>query len=163
MAERTYLLGLPVAITVSDDGGVTFDPDLGEINLWEGEQVPTYPNDVVQQDAARVVEAFERDRIRPRKTPAVGATYGFTAANGVPFVARIETFTAVDPRLTVCFFDTRHIGRPNQPGQFVSDYFVETILAGADGLLLHGAYPDEWAVDATSMYRLRAWLRQVTA
>jgi hypothetical protein len=37
MAERIYAIGVPVAITVGDNGSVTFDVDLTEASdLWEG-------------------------------------------------------------------------------------------------------------------------------
>lgn len=63
MAERSYIVGLPVAVTVSDDGKVHLAVDTAEASsaLWddqgtEGEQIP---EDQVRADQARVDKARE--------------------------------------------------------------------------------------------------------
>ena len=60
-----------------------------------------------------------------------------------------------EARPLVEFFDTRY---PHTDiGQFVSRYYVETLLGGKDGLLLDGGIP-EWRVSASGMDAVRAWL-----
>lgn len=96
-----------------------------------------------------------------------------TSTNGVRFRARIVTKGdryGLDMRLTwesdddgVEFYDTRY--PHTEFGQFVSRYYIETIL-GNDGLGLgdrHGldlcGYVDDWKIDARAMNIVRAWLR----
>lgn len=56
MEPRTYCIGVPVAITVSDDGTVSYSVDLAEADqLWEDpDSTENLPEDVVNADALRV-------------------------------------------------------------------------------------------------------------
>jgi len=60
------------------------------------------------------------------------------------------------PKGTVEFYDRRYDFTPD--GQFVSDYFVETLIRpGAGGLVLHGGVP-AWIIDAGTMVQVTAWI-----
>lgn len=62
----------------------------------------------------------------------------------------------------VSFYDSRYSHTPL--GQFVSDYYVETLLERecGYGLTLYGGVPD-WTIDAGAMDLVRSWLiNQVT-
>lgn len=96
-----------------------------------------------------------------------------TAENGVRFNARIlregdqygtsgTLFWEHEDRPGVEFYDARH-GHTDF-GQFVSRYFVETILEGnpARGLDLYGGEPS-WTIDGRSMLLVRQWLHHETA
>jgi hypothetical protein len=89
----------------------------------------------------------------------VSKTFDFTAANGVPFRASIEAPRAVpaDGRLAVAFYDRRY--PHTEHGQFVSDYFVSTVLDIVGGLMLYGGV-DDWVVDADSMAEVQHWVRE---
>lgn len=68
---RTYCLGLPVVITVHDDGRVEFSVDASEASdLWEavGENAP--PDDVVEADIARVDVAVTHSQLPAVTLPA---------------------------------------------------------------------------------------------
>ena len=57
MSARTYVVGLPVMVTVYDDGRCTYEVDLSEADdLWETE--PDYPTSVVDADIATVSAAI---------------------------------------------------------------------------------------------------------
>lgn len=54
---RAYVIGLPVVITVHDDGRVEFSVDVSEASdLWEAFADPddAYPTSIVEADIARV-------------------------------------------------------------------------------------------------------------
>lgn len=62
------------------------------------------------------------------------------------------------------FYDARHAGKEgfDAEGQFVSRYYVETILERPHGGLdLHGGEP-QWKVCDDDMALVRLWLRQRT-
>lgn len=96
-------------------------------------------------------------------------TLHFTSHN-VPFVANILEqgdnlglknnliHEHIEP--VVQFFDTRY---PHNPlGQFVSSYFLSTLLNGSSrekGLNLYGGEP-EWSVDQKDMEKVCEWLDQ---
>ncbi len=68
-----------------------------------------------------------------------------------------------DGRLGVEFYDLTYRGNPRfgPRGQFVSRYYVETLIADPDehrGLNLYGAEP-AWVIDAAAMAVVRSWLR----
>ena len=58
----------------------------------------------------------------------------------------------------VKFYDARY--EHTIYGQFVSSYYVSTILEGDDGLCLDGGVPD-WKISAAAMSRIRAWLQDL--
>jgi hypothetical protein len=64
------------------------------------------------------------------------------------------------------FYDTRYLH--TEFGQFVSRYYVETILSDDGygpkdcGLILHGGVP-EWTLSAKDMDTVRNFLKEVTA
>lgn len=66
MAERIYAVGVPIAITVGDDGSVTFDVDLSEADdLWEGRLTddkgePISTDEDVERDSLFVSAACSR-------------------------------------------------------------------------------------------------------
>ena len=62
-------------------------------------------------------------------------------------------------RPTVRFYDTRY--PHTEHGQHISDYYVDTVLAGDAGINLAGGVPD-WHVDADAMRIVRIWLRSQT-
>lgn len=95
-----------------------------------------------------------------------------TARNGVPF--RVVYIPAGDPnpnneyrsrysetKSVVEFFDHRHTGPRFTPdGQFVSNYYVDMLLANGipnHGLDLDGGIPD-WTVDVDTYRKVLAWL-----
>ena len=63
-------------------------------------------------------------------------------------------------RDTVKFYDARY--EHTDIGQFVSSYYISTILDGNDdiGLCLDGGIP-EWSISASGMGRIRKWLRDI--
>lgn len=84
------------------------------------------------------------------------------ASNGVPFRA------VVDANM-VEFFDRRYIEGFTPDGQFVSRYYVDTLIGdrimpgferGHRGLDLHGGIPD-WTIDANTMDIVLSWLQNV--
>ena len=56
------------------------------------------------------------------------------------------------------FYDTR--GPYQELGQFVSRYYVSTILGHVGGLDLHGGCKD-WALDADNMIAVIEWLNSL--
>jgi hypothetical protein len=57
------------------------------------------------------------------------------------------------------FYDTRY--PHTQYGQFVSRYYVDTILDGSDcGLCLDGGVPS-WTVSAEDMKTVRSFLKEI--
>jgi hypothetical protein len=64
-----------------------------------------------------------------------------------------------DPMLE--FYDPRYQHTPI--GQFVSRYYVKTLLEGNDtGLMLDGQHSD-WQVDQEQMTEIRDWLKKLKA
>lgn len=70
---RTYVVGLPVVITVGDDGTVTYEVDKSEAGAAIRESDALYsaddkenviPDDVLEADAARVEAAVEDEEKR---------------------------------------------------------------------------------------------------
>ncbi len=62
---RTYLVGLPVAVTVHIDGTVTYDVDTAEasVAIFESTQEDLPPNDVMVHDAAIIdVDHYRRQQ-----------------------------------------------------------------------------------------------------
>lgn len=58
------------------------------------------------------------------------------------------------------FYDPRHV-KHGPLGQFVSRYYVSTILERDNcGLALYGSEP-EWTVSAADMAEIRTWLRKI--
>jgi hypothetical protein len=65
---------------------------------------------------------------------------------------------ASDDKPLVEFYDTRFRHKPE--GQFVSRYYLDTLLSGAEtGLNLAGGVPD-WSIDKPGMDVVRRWRRQ---
>lgn len=64
---RTYLVGLPVAVTVFDDGTVTYEVDTAEaaVAITECEMEPQPPQEVVDRDAERI--EFDHYRRNPHR------------------------------------------------------------------------------------------------
>ncbi len=57
------------------------------------------------------------------------------------------------------FYDQRRLKSSRRPlGQFISRYFVWTILEGPGGLLLDTGSPD-WSLTSETMHTVRTWLR----
>jgi len=76
-APRSYLIGLPVAVTVHDDGTVTFEIDPGDaadapheydpeyMSMYDDAGVPLVPSEeVLNVDAARIRAALYRPWVR---------------------------------------------------------------------------------------------------
>jgi hypothetical protein len=69
------------------------------------------------------------------------------------------------------FYDARHANTVNKFGQFVSRYYVGTLLCKEGfygnsiegGLCLDGGSPDEWSVNAEDMKTVRNYISGVTA
>lgn len=59
MPERSYVVGVPLAITVHDDGRVTFDVDLAEISDCD-EHVEGEITEQVEADILTMSEAAAR-------------------------------------------------------------------------------------------------------
>lgn len=78
--------------------------------------------------------------------------------NGIRFNAVIVPETT-ERKAVVKIFDARHDNFAPE-GQFVSSYFVETLLARPDGngINLHGGVPD-WSLDADATKKLLDWLK----
>jgi len=55
------------------------------------------------------------------------------------------------------FYDTRY--EHTDLGQFVSRYFLETLIDGEGGLNLQGGVP-MWSINEPCMNRIRDWLRR---
>ena len=79
--------------------------------------------------------------------------YGFTAENGVNFIAiRGE----INGKPTIEFYDARYPNCQRSemhiPAQFVSSYYIETLAEKDEntGLNLHGGV-DCWVIDAASL------------
>lgn len=64
---------------------------------------------------------------------------------------------AIQDELVVAFFDCRH--EHSDLGQFVSDYYLSTILNHDGGLVLDGGVKSWW-ISAPTMDRVRGWLHQ---
>ena len=56
----------------------------------------------------------------------------------------------------VSFYDARY--EHKDLGQFVSRYYIKTILEGNSGLCLDGGVPD-WSISQAGMGRIRTWLK----
>lgn len=67
------------------------------------------------------------------------------------------TLTHKWERPLVEFYDTRH--EHTDFGQFVSRYFLETLIDGEGGLNLQGGVP-MWSINEPCMNRIRDWLRR---
>ncbi len=83
--------------------------------------------------------------------------YGITAKNGVHFIARIieagtEHHGRTVEKALIAFYDARH--SHTEFGQFITDYYAETIAQTIGGLDLHGGV-DDWKIDAHSLYLVR--------
>lgn len=97
--------------------------------------------------------------------------FQITSARGVPFNLRIvrhgdryglrDCLTHDSARPMVEFYDARYTDAQGftPRGQFVSRYFVRTLLDGsASGLMLEGS-EREWDIDGATMARVRDYLR----
>jgi len=63
---------------------------------------------------------------------------------------------------TVEFYDKRQAGEHFGPlGQFVSSYYIETLLDGDDGDLDLVSDIPEWSIDVATMVEIRAWLASI--
>lgn len=62
-----------------------------------------------------------------------------------------------DPAM-VEFWDLKH----SEEGQFVSRYFISTLLDGEcpRGLCLDGGFPDEWSISAETMKEVVAFIKE---
>lgn len=58
--ERSYCIGLPVAVTLHTDGSITFDVDLSEVDDLDEDVSDRYPEDIVAGDASTVSAAAAR-------------------------------------------------------------------------------------------------------
>jgi len=56
----------------------------------------------------------------------------------------------------VSFYDARY--EHKDLGQFVSKYYIKTILEGNSGLCLDGGVPD-WSISQAGMQRIRVWIK----
>lgn len=65
--------------------------------------------------------------------------------------------TAVKDAL-VEFYDLKQKHTPD--GQFIADYYAETIMDGESGLNLHGGV-DSWKVSASDMEKIREWIFKI--
>jgi hypothetical protein len=67
-------------------------------------------------------------------------------------------------RPTVAFFDLSHKETFGNDGQFVSEYYVDTVLGHKGALILYDdKYErDSWTVHGEAMTAILAWLREVT-
>lgn len=91
--------------------------------------------------------------------------YGFTAENGIPFIARRVDkgdrygmdycLVHDETRAMIEFYDCRHAHGPC--GQFVSRYYWDTLenRNAVEGLCLDGGHPEIWAVDWRSLQGVR--------
>jgi hypothetical protein len=98
-------------------------------------------------------------------------TMTVTSTTGVTFRARIlrdgtrhglgQCLTWAETRVGVEFYDTRY--DHTEFGQFVSRYYVETVLETTlgRGLDLMG-YEPSWKIDPAAMAVVRAWLTHET-
>lgn len=80
--------------------------------------------------------------------------------NGYIWVVVYAVYVALDKsHHTVSFYDAQydHCG---DYGQFVSSYYVQTILDGTEGLNLQGDVP-QWTIAQSTMVRVRTWLASV--
>ena len=100
--------------------------------------------------------------------------FEFTNDNGRPFGLRIlragdkygrnRTLTHEDhDRMSVEFYDLTYRNQKGfgEEGQFVSRYYVETLLENPNdnaALQLDGGVP-EWTIGAEEMVAIRAWLK----
>lgn len=82
---------------------------------------------------------------------------------GDPYGASRALFWEHEDRPGVEFYDTRYVEGFTPLGQFVSRYFVDTILAMAafGGLHLLTSEPS-WKIDGQSMRVVREWLSHET-
>lgn len=118
------------------------------------------------------------DGYRPRRpvdpagfvpAPVEERTAGFTASHGVRFNVRVvesgESYGATNSLTAearmVEFYDSRYPF--TERGQFVSRYYVEDLMLDREedpqtgGLNLDGGVP-AWAIDATTMHKVRGWI-----
>ena len=73
---------------------------------------------------------------------------------------RADCLTHDDDRPMVEFYDRRYANEAWPRGQFVSRYYVSTLLEGENrGLCLDGGNANEWSVSADGMAIVRAYLR----
>ena len=83
---------------------------------------------------------------------------------------RADCLTHDEDRPMVEFYDRRYTSEAWPRGQFVSRYYVGTLLGhegfyGGEpvgGLCLDGGNPNEWSVSADSMALVRAYLKAQT-
>lgn len=88
------------------------------------------------------------------------------AENGVPYrvVAVVDgksknfTTASLGDRTLVEFYDRRYTFTPD--GQFVSRYYVDTMLEHSGGLNLHGGV-DSWSLDSVTFRQVRSWLQSL--
>lgn len=64
-----------------------------------------------------------------------------------------------DPMLE--FYDPRYQHTPI--GQFVSRYYVKTLLEGNDSALMLDTQANDWVVDKEQMTEIRDWLKKLKA
>ena len=80
-------------------------------------------------------------------------TFNFTNADGYEFKLSISSEGDANGDI-VEFYDVKH-------NQFVSSYYVRTVLQHNGGrLCLQGGVP-EWSVDAESMRLVKDWLKTI--
>lgn len=68
-----------------------------------------------------------------------------------------DALTHKGERPLVEFYDTRH--EHTDLGQFVTRYFLGTLIDGEGGLNLQGGVPT-WSINEPCMNRIRGWLRR---
>jgi hypothetical protein len=84
-------------------------------------------------------------------------SWGEDAGRGVTdAVARAAIHADLSRRLGVEFYDATKISESHPTGQFVSRYYLSTLLRSTSGLVLQGDVP-EWQIDAESMAAFRDW------
>lgn len=112
-------------------------------------------------------EYFLKQVTLPEGTEPIVRKLDVTAANGVEFrvvflpdgmsVNRPAANRTASGKPLVEFYDARKDHTPD--GQFVADYYLDTILPDSDfGLALHGGV-DAWQIDGATMATIRDWLR----
>lgn len=58
--SRTYVVGLPVVVTIAADGGVTFEVDLAEVGDIDEQAPEEYDEATVAADVIAATEAAQR-------------------------------------------------------------------------------------------------------
>lgn len=76
---------------------------------------------------------------------------------GVPFNVRLAENDTI-----IKFYDARYIDKFGELGQFVSSYYVETIIDHDRGLCLDGGVYD-WQVSEENMMEIIDWLKSLTS